>query len=311
MKKILYIALFLMAVLEVRGQQQPMYSQYYFNALSVNPAYAGSRESLTLTALFRRQWLGIQSAPITQTISAHAPDYSRRNGFGITLVNDKISYLGQTWITGSYAYRINMGKHKLAFGLNGTIFNWRINWAKAVLIDQLDEVPGRYGDSYWMPNVGAGVFFYGPRAYLGVSAPHLLVNSFGQNGPTTSISNGNSSIAALRRHLFFMGGYVFDISKDFQLKPSTLVKQVYGAPLEADFNLNAYIFQKFGFGVSYRTGDGIVGILEYQFTNQLRAGYAYDYPFTDLRKYTSGSHELMLSYEFHYKNDAVVSPRVF
>jgi type IX secretion system PorP/SprF family membrane protein len=311
MKKLLTIALILLAVLEVRGQQDAMYSQYYFNALAVNPAYAGSRESLTMTGLFRRQWLGISSAPVTQTFSVHAPDYSRRNGFGLTIVNDKISYLGQTWITASYAYRIDMGKHKLAFGLNGTVFNWRINWSKAVLIDQQDDVPGRYGDSYWMPNVGAGIFFYGPRAYAGISAPHLLMNSFGANGPSISISNTNSSIAALRRHLFIMGGYVIEFSKDFQLKPSTLIKHVYGAPWQADINLNAYILRKLGIGASYRSGDGIVGILEYQFSNQLRAGYAYDYPFTALRRYTSGSHELMLSYEFHYKNDAVVSPRVF
>ncbi|HHG84232.1 MAG TPA: type IX secretion system membrane protein PorP/SprF, partial [Bacteroidetes bacterium] len=143
MKNIRFLcALFVLSLLfsDAMAQQAPMFSQYYFNTLAVNPAYAGSRESLTLTGVIRRQWLGISAAPVTQTFSVHAPDRSRRNGFGLTLVNDKVSYLGQTWISGAYAYRINMNKHKLALGLSGTVFNWRINWANARLIDQLDEV---------------------------------------------------------------------------------------------------------------------------------------------------------------------------
>lgn len=296
---------------ESSAQQDPMFSQYMFNTLSVNPAYAGARDALAVTGLFRRQWLGISTAPVTQTLSIHSPDGSRRNGFGLTVVNDKISYLGQTWITGAYAYRIPMGDYKLSLGLQGTLYNWRINWGKAQLIDPQDALPASYGSNFWVPNAGFGAFFYGPRAYVGFSIPHLLVNSLDSNRPGIGFDSRSTTFAALKRHYFAMAGYVIEFSQDFQVKPSMLFKHVYGAPSELDMNLNFYFYRKFGVGASYRTGDGIIAMLEYRFNRQLRAGYAYDYPFTELRSYTSGSHEIMISYEFSFGNDAVVSPRVF
>lgn len=308
------LAFFLLLVLCMGGayaQQDPMFSQYYFNPLTINPAYAGSRDALSLTGLVRRQWLGIPSAPITQGFSMHMPDAKRRNGFGLTIVNDKISYLGQSWISASYAYRIPMGQYNLQLGLQGTVYNWRANWAKSHLIDPADQVPTQYGRNLWVPNAGFGAFFYGDKLYAGLSIPHLLVNSLDNNRPGISLNSKKSDIAALKRHFFFMAGYVFEVDPDFKIKPSVLVKQVYGAPVELDMNLNFYFGGKFGIGASYRTGDGIVGILEYQFSRQLRVGYAYDYPFTYLRGFTTGSHELMISYDFSFGNEAVVSPRVF
>jgi type IX secretion system PorP/SprF family membrane protein len=311
MKKQLTFLLFSFMALAGFAQQDPMFSQYYFNPLTVNPAYAGSRDAVSMTGLVRKQWVGISGAPTTAGFSIHTPDVKRRNGFGLSLVNDQISYLGQTWFSGQYAYRVPMGKYNLQLGLQATVFNWRVNWSKAVLIDQNDAVPAFYGKNLWVPNAGFGAFFWGDNAYLGFSMPRLLVNSLDANRPGISLSNKDSQIAALKRHMFIMGGYVFNIDPDFKIKPSVLVKQVYGAPTELDMNLNFYFGGKFGVGGSYRTGDGIVGILEYQFNRQLRAGYAYDYPFTALRGFTSGSHELMISYDFSFGNDAVVSPRVF
>lgn len=295
----------------VWGQQDPMFSQYYFNPLTTNPAYAGSRDVVSITGLVRRQWLGIASAPVTGGFSAHMPDAKRRNGFGLTVVNDQLSYIGQTWVSGSYAYRIPMGKFNLQLGLQAVFYNWRINWGKAHLIDPNDPVPLVYGRNLMLPNAGFGAFFWGKKLYAGISIPHLLVNSLDNNRPGISFNSKDTDVPALKRHFFAMAGYVFDLDPDLKFKPSVLVKKVYGAPLEVDMNLNFYFGGKFGVGASYRTGDGIVGILEYQFTPQLRAGYAYDYPFTQLRRYTSGSHELMLSYDFSFRNESVVSPRVF
>lgn len=312
MKKQLAFMFLLFAGFALYAQQDPMFSQYYFNPLTVNPAYAGSRDAVSVTALVRRQWLGISGAPVTQGFSIHTPDVKRRNGFGLSLVNDNISYLGQTWMSGQYAYRIPVGKDfNLQLGLQGTLYNWRVNWNKAVLIDPGDDVPTFYGRNLWLPNAGFGAFFWGKKGYIGASIPHLLVNSLDKNRPGIGFSNKESAIAALKRHYFVMAGYVIDVDPDFKVKPSVLLKQVYGAPLELDMNLNFYFGGKFGIGASYRTGDGIVGILEYQFSRQLRAGYAYDYPFTALRSFTTGSHELMISYDFSFGNDAVVSPRVF
>lgn len=308
---VLLLGGFLCCALVVQAQQDPMFSQYYFNPLTVNPAYAGSRDVVSMTGLVRRQWLGIASAPVTGGFSIHTPDAARRNGFGLTLVNDQLSYIGQTWLSGSYSYRIPMGKYKLQLGLQGTLYNWRINWNKAHLIDPTDEVPIMYGRNLLLPNAGFGAFFYGEKLFAGLSIPHLLVNSLDNNRPGISFNSKESDIAALKRHFFLMAGYVIPVNPDFKIKPSVLLKQVYGAPLELDLNLNMYFGGKFGVGASYRTGDGIVGILEYQFNRQLRAGYAYDYPFTNLRRFTSGSHELMISYDFSFGNESVVSPRVF
>lgn len=311
MKRYILIGLLLMSGLAAWAQQDPMFSQYYFNAMAVNPAYAGSRDALTVSALGRWQWVGMDGAPRTQTFSIHTPDGSRRNGFGLNIVNDRISYLGQTWLTAAYAYRIPMGDYKLQLGLQGTLFNWRINWNEAVLNDMNDQVPMNYANNLWLPNAGFGAFFYGDNVYAGFSIPHLLVNSLDANRPGLSFDSKQGAFAALKRHYFLMGGYVWDVSQDFKVKPSFLIKRVYGAQTEADLNLNFYFMNRFGVGASYRTGDGMVGILEYQINRQLRAGYAYDYPFTALRGYTSGSHEIMISYEFSFGNSAVVSPRVF
>jgi type IX secretion system PorP/SprF family membrane protein len=311
MKKLAMALLLVLGSLNAWAQQDPMFSQYYFNPLTINPAYAGSRDALSVSALVRRQWLGISSAPVTSGFSIQSPDRNRRNGFGLSVVNDQISYIGQTWISGSYAYRIPMGKYKLQLGLQGVMYNWRVNWSKAHLIDPTDNVPNLYGRNLWLPNAGFGAFFYGDNLYAGFSIPHLLVNSLDNNRPGISMNNKDSDIAALKCHYFFMAGYVIDVDPDFQMKPSVLVKQVYGAPLELDMNLNFYFGHKFGIGASYRTGDGIVGILEYQFSRQLRMGYAYDYPFSTLNSYTTGSHELMISYDFSFGNESVVSPRVF
>lgn len=288
-----------------------MFSQYYFNPLVVNPAYAGSRDVVSMTGLVRRQWLGISTAPVTGGFSLHTPDAARRNGFGFTLVNDQLSYIGQTWMSAAYAYRIPLGKYKLQLGLQGVLYNWRINWGKAHLIDPNDDLPVYYGRNLLLPNVGFGAFFYGEKLYAGMSFPHLLVNSLDHNRPGISLNSQNSAIAALKRHLFVMAGYVVEVNPDFKVKPSILIKQVYAAPLEVDMNVNLYFGGKLGVGASYRTGDGMVGVLEYQFNRQLRAGYAYDFPFTQLRRFTSGSHELMISYDFWFRNESVVSPRVF
>lgn len=294
------------------GQQDPMYSQYMFNGLSINPAYAGSRDALSTTALFRKQWVGLEGAPSTQSFSLHSPTRNRRNAFGFQIVNDNISYLGQTWLTFSYAYRIEIGeKAHLHLGLQGSIYNYRINWNQAELIDPNDNVILGYGNNLWLPNAGAGAWYYNDKFYAGISVPHLLVNSLDKNRPGISVLAASANIAALRRHGFLTAGYVFDLSPDVKFKPSFLLKYVQAAPVELDLNGQFYFYDKLGIGGSYRTGDGIVAMVNYFFTPQLHAGYAFDYPFTKLNGYTSGSHEIMIGYDFRFGDKSIVSPRVF
>ena len=293
------------------AQQDPMYSQYMWNSLSVNPAYAGSADALSALMLIRKQWLGIAGAPHTQNTAVHMPDRMGKNAFGLNITNDQISYLGQTWTTLSYSYRIITNRGNLCLGLSASVYNYRINWNKAKLIDPNDVIPAIYGRSMVLPNTGFGIYYYADNFYLGASVPHLLVNSLSTFTPGVKFDDKDVTVAALKRHYFVMGGYVFKPSPNLWFKPSFLYKYVYGAPMQFDFNLNLYFNQKFGIGTSFRSGDGIVALMEYHFTPQFTAGYGYDYPFTALNGYTSGSHELLLRYDFRFSNHAVVSPRVF
>ena len=294
------------------GQQDPMYSQYMFNPLSVNPAYAGSLEALSVAGLFRKQWLNIPGSPMTATLSAHTPTPNRKHGFGINLVADQISYIQQSWLNISYAYILPLPKDiKLGMGLQATGHYYRVNWSKAEFKDPSEPVVTGANRNYILPNVGAGVFLYAPNWYFGASVPRILVNTLTTTTPGISISDKSTDNAALRRHYFIMGGYVFKVHHDVKLKPSVLLKYVYGAPFQADMNLQVYLFDKYGVGVSYRTGDGIVALLEYRITDQLRAGYAYDYPLTSLNGFTWGSHEIMIAYDFRFKVNSVITPRLF
>lgn len=292
------------------AQQDAMYSQYMFNHLAINPAYAGSRESLMATALLRQQWISIPGAPRTQTLSLQGVTPNRRYGFGLNLINDRISYLGQTWVNLSYAFRIPLKKGNLALGLQATINNYRINWDEAYLIEQDDDILN-YARSRILPNAGAGIWYSTDRWYIGGSVPHMLINSLEGGRQIVAFSSLGEDLAALTRHYFVTGGYVFKLGTNVHYKPSILLKYETTSPIEFDFNSTFLWYERLWTGVSYRTRDGIVFNMEYQFAPGLRAGYAYDYPFTRLNGFTTGSHELMLSYEFDLKRQAVVTPRFF
>lgn len=293
------------------AQQDAMYSQYMFNPLSVNPAYAGSRGTISGLLLMRRQWLGIPGAPATETFQFHMPTPNKRYGFGINVINDHISYLSQTWVNASYAFRIPVGPGTMALGLQGSVNNYRINWDRAELIDPLDPIPATYGRQLLLPNAGTGLWYNTDRWYAGISIPHLLINSLDSNEPGISIVAGNTNLALLKRHVFIMGGYVFDLGTELKFKPSILYKYVQAAPMEVDLNASFMYRDRFVMGGSYRSGDGIVLMAQYLLDSRLRIGYAYDYPFTDLGRYTSGTHEVLVGFDFKYKKEATISPRFF
>ncbi|HHG83763.1 MAG TPA: type IX secretion system membrane protein PorP/SprF [Bacteroidetes bacterium] len=307
------LILFLFFLVGIPGsmwsQQDPMFSQYMHNGSAINPAYAGSRDALSLSLLYRQQWAGFTGAPTTQTFAAHLPAFQRRHGFGISLVNDQISYLNQSWLSLDYAFRIPVGNGHLALGLRATANQYRIGWGKSEFKDQTDQVITNYGQSFLLPNAGFGIYYHAPRAYFGIAIPRLLVNSFSTSSPTITLDE--SLPGSLRRHYFATAGFVIKASESVQIKPSTLLKYVYAAPVQLDLNLNVYFNNRFGVGASYRTKDAIIGLLDYFITPQLRVGYAYGYPITAINGYTSGSHELMLSYDFRFGKDGIASPRLF
>ena len=295
-----------MLFFDMAAQQDPMYTQYMYNTLSVNPAYAGSREALSLTGLIREQWVGMDGAPSTQTLTVHSPVYNDNMGLGLSVINDKVGPVHQTMLFADYSYRIQVtGDSHLAFGLKAGV-----NIFQA---DLMSLTPRQGGDpaiynisNKLLPNVGVGLYYYSSKGYVGVSAPKLLEQNIKEVSGNTLTENKE------RRHYFLIGGYVFDLSDNVKFKPSFLLKAVAGAPLSIDLSGNFFIKEKLGIGLSHRLDDSFSGLLQYYVTPQFRIGYAYDFTMTELRHYNSGTHELMVGYDFMYVDDTRIrSPRFF
>ncbi len=300
------IVLFLLAVFgshpEAQAQQQAMYTQYMFNGLAINPAYAGSHDALSLTGLARIQWVGIDGAPNTQTFSAHSP-VADRSSLGLFLIHDNIGVTNQYGLYGSYAYRIPIGEGSLSMGLQVGFNSYSID-LNQVSVQNTDPNFSVDDAGGLEPNFGAGLFYSTERFYIGASVPHIVNNEF-------LSSDINESNARQYRHYFLTAGLVFDLGPSLKLKPNFLVKAVQGAPVEYDLNANLLIKEVLWVGVSYRTEDAISGLIEMLLTPQLRLGYAYDYTTSELQDFNTGSHELVLNFRFAFDKSKVLSPRYF
>ncbi|WP_423149543.1 PorP/SprF family type IX secretion system membrane protein [Rubrolithibacter danxiaensis] len=292
----------------VFAQQDPMYSQYMFNTLAVNPAYAGSRNVLSATALYRSQWVGMEGAPQTQTLSFDTSLPDKNVGLGVQVFNDKIGITKTTGAFASYAYRIRMETSTLAFGLQAGISNYRADYTSVPLNESTPDVAFSQNVNAFLPNFGAGVYFNSDKFYVGLSAPHILNNRL-NNGSETIQTNG--LVARQYLHLFLMTGYVFDMGENVKLKPSVLVKGVQGAPVQVDANANLWINDVISVGASYRHKSDMSAMFEMQVTPQIRLGYSYDRSITRLVNYNSGSHEIMLRYEFGFDDERILAPRYF
>ncbi|MEM1000281.1 MAG: type IX secretion system membrane protein PorP/SprF [Bacteroidota bacterium] len=287
------------------AQQDPHHTQYIFNGLAINPAYAGSRGTIAATFLYRNQWLGFSGAPETQSLSLHMPGGRGRYGFGFTLVNDQIGHLSQQWLQAAYAFRIPVGAGHLALGLQGGLLNFRVRWEDVQALEEVDAIFAQAPANMLLPNVGSGVYFSTDRFYLGLSAPHILESRLLDDNPA------RAQLARLYRHVYFTGGYVLGQKNAVQWKPSFLLKYVPGSPLQADFNLMALLRKKYWLGVSFRPGDAISAMLDFQIVRHFRVGYAYDYTISNLANYQSGSHELYLGFELVTQQSKFKSPRFF
>ncbi len=291
------------------AQTEPMYSQYMYNMLGVNPAYAGNREALSLNFFQRNQWVGIKGAPKTTSISMDQSIKDGKLGWGIQVYDDRLGVEAASGLNGMLSTRIQVSeKGILSGGLSFGMMNYRIN---------LNEVNNRNNPndpsfisidnpSKWNPSLGMGIYYNTDRFYAGLATPSILKARLASyENMITSIQTSNAF------HLFANAGYVFDINEDVKLKPSTMIKMVSGAPIETDINLNVWLKDLLGFGASYRTGDAFVGMVELQATSNLRFGYAYDMPFNPLKYFTKGSHELMLRYEIGNFKTKIKSTRYF
>lgn len=283
------------------AQQQIMFTQYMFNGLAINPAYAGSHETVSATALMRQQWTGLDGAPSTQTFSMHSPLKKERVSLGLLVMHDKIGVTNQNGVYGSYAYRIPLStKGKLAFGLQAGATFYNALFSKVSPTDPTFKNDIRLAQ----PNVGFGVYYNTDRFYAGISMPQLIETKFDKSSTDPD--------SKLVRHYFASAGYVFDMGPSVKLKPNVLVKAVPGAPVEFDLNLNALLRDVLWVGLSWRTFDSFDAILQLQVTDQLQVGYSYDFATTtDLSRVNGGSHELMLNYRFTFAKSRIVTPRYF
>ena len=272
----------------MRAQQDPQYTQYMFNTLSINPAYAGSRGHFSAAALARTQWVGIDGAPDTQTFSLHAPVGYSGLGLGLNLVNDQLGPSTETYFDASISYSIRTSEEgQLAFGLRLGGRSLSLDWSKG-RFQNPDASFNNNVNNRFLPTIGAGLYFHKPNWYVGLSIPNFL--------RTDHYDDLIESVEAERLHYFFIAGYVFDLSENVKFKPAMLSKIVTGAPLSLDVSANFLFNEKFNLGVAYRWGDSVSAIVGFQITESLNLGYAYDLTTSNYRNYNSGSHEVMLTF---------------
>lgn len=276
------------------AQQDAQYTQFMFNKLNFNPAYAGSKSVLCLSAIYRKQWLGLDRAPQTATFNAHGAVWKRRLGLGLSVTYDQIGFTDRVSIETNYSYILRFKNESfLSMGLRGGIYYTQIRWDEADLLDAGDAAIPQTVSSKVLPNFGAGVYYQAKQWYLGVSVPHIFRNQ----GDFNIAFNGTVE-PEFTQHYFFMGGLSFYISPKVQIQQNLLLKYVVGAPLSTDINLSFVFIKKVLLGVTYRVGASIDALLQWQITPQFRIAAAYDFSISELQRYNSGSVEAMISYCF-------------
>ncbi|CAM4340912.1 type IX secretion system membrane protein PorP/SprF [Zobellia nedashkovskayae] len=281
------------------AQQLPQFTQYVYNTMSINPAYAGSRQTLNATALHRNQWAGIEGNPTTSTLSVHTPIRFSNIGVGLSYINDQLGFEKTNYIYADVSYTVPLsGDVNMALGLKGGVTNYKLGTP--------DESDPFFFDGFskWNPNMGAGIYVSSNKWYLGASAPRIL---------NTDLNNGE--FVALERNSYYaIGGYVFDIGQTTKFKPTAILKYTNGAPASYDVTANFLFYEKFWIGASYRFNDSdSFGVLmDYAISDSFRIGYAYDLPTITFRPYSGGTHEVILIYElFNRGLKAMKSPRYF
>ena len=298
---LLFFLLFLFCSVKTSGQNNGLISQYMFNKLLINPAYAGEDGALSLNLLHKDQWTSVDGAPSTQIVSAHAP-FTQNASAGLIVARDRMGNLDQHGLYGSYAYQIKFESGAaLSLGLQAGLSMYHIRDRYIPVRDPGDPVFTEEPASATEPNFGAGLFYSNDRLYVGFSSPHLVK---GRNGDPISF-------ALQQRSYLLHGGYSFRISDDFTVNPSVLVHLKSHYKPELNLNVNVLIRQVFWAGILYRNFDSIGALSKIHINERFHLGYGYDFNTGPLRSLSSGSHELMLFYTFSYVKGKVKSPRFF
>lgn len=287
------------------AQQDSQFTQYMYNTININPAYAGSRGALSVFGLYRTQWVGLEGAPETSSFSVNTPINNSNLGVGVSLVNDKIGPINENNLSADLSYTIQTSADfKLSFGIKGTanLFNLDIN-----KLNPEDQGDPQFQDlnNKFSPNIGAGVYWHSDKAYIGLSVPNFI--------ETNRYDDNDIAIYKDKINYYLIAGYVFDLDhyQYIKFKPAVLAKMVEGAPLQVDASANFMFNDKFVIGVSYRWSAALSATVGFQVTDGLYLGYGYDHETTNLSHYNSGSHEIFLRYEFFKNKGKITTPRFF
>ncbi len=320
-------------IIKANAQQEPQYTQFMYNKLPINAGYTGTREVLSIRALYRDQWTGFDGAPKTVSLGINSPFKKESSSMGFYMVHDRLGVTNQTWFDVTYAYKIKLSKDqkwKLSIGINAGLLLYKSALTEVPIKNQSDIV-FQNNVSKVMPDVGAGLYLYHTNFYFGVSVPNFIKYSLFNKDVEQEIQNNYSDkIATAQRtpHLFIMTGGVIPAGKILHIRPQILGKYITSTkqkiPFELDLNLSLMFLQRLNIGATYRTtfknrsegsvlqaNDSFAALLEVWATKQLMIGYSYDYSLSKLQNYNKGSHEVILGYYFAFKKDKLNTQRFF
>jgi type IX secretion system PorP/SprF family membrane protein len=306
MKKIVTLVIVLISGLSY-AQQDAQFTNYMYNTLSFNPAYAGSRGTTSIYLSQRSQWVGLDGAPTTNALSYHSPLGSSNLGIGVSFLNDAIGPVEENLVSLDMSYTIQTSyDYKLAFGLRASAHMLNVDFTQLNIFNPGDVLAQNNINNRFSPNIGVGFFWYSEKSYVGFSIPNLLETRHINKDLNSSVS----SVSKERLHYHFTAGHVFNISQDILFKPAILTKIVSGAPFQLDLSSNFQFYDKFTLGASYRLDAAVSFLAGFQLNGNWLLGYAYDFDTNNLSTYNSGSHEVFLRYEV-FRSNKVRSPRFF
>ncbi len=293
MKKIIHLILGFGFCACAMAQQRPLQSLYMFDPLLINPAYAGTQTQLSATGIFRNQWVNLEGAPQTFTATVHSGFLQNKVGLGVIMSNDIIGIHNDLSFYGVYSYRIQLDRTtSLSMGIQGGFNNFKSDYNKLIIKNQGD--PNLSGITQkFLPNVGAGLYLRHRSYYVGLSVPYLINNKLIYFDDTNSFSKQH-------RYYYLMAGFSKQLAPNVQLIPSVLFRFQEKAPLSFDLNSTVVLYRTVGLGVSYRLGNGAVGLFELQLNENFHVGYAYDFTTSDLNQFSNGTHEIMVNYRIKF-----------
>ncbi|MCF6140759.1 type IX secretion system membrane protein PorP/SprF [Flavobacterium sp. K77] len=302
MKTKIFFVLLLLTAYKSVAQQDSQFTQYMYNTININPAYAGSRGAMSIFALHRAQWVGLDGAPVTNVGSINTPLNNSNLGLGVSFINDKIGPTNETTISADLSYSIQISpSYKLAFGLKGTANLLNLDPSR---LDPVTSDPTLQNfNNKFTPNIGTGLYLHSDKAYLGLSVPNFIESS--------RYDDNEVAILKERINYYLIGGYVFDLNNSVKFKPAFLSKLVTGTPLQVDISGNFMFNEKFVVGLAYRWSAAVSAMVGFQVSEGMYIGYGFDNETTNLKNYNRGSHEIFIRYDIFKNNGKIVAPRFF